>query len=105
MSSVLHVDALALAARASLGRRVRFSALDACTSHLCVGANTGSLYCFATSQWSLTRVVPFSSFASGASEPVDFVKFRFVSCFLFYSSLLFYHITDIFPHSVRVEII
>lgn len=80
----LRLDALGLAARASLGRRVRFSALDACAKHVCVGANTGSMYCFQTGDMSLARIVPFSSYSGDGSEAmrspecIDHVRFRYI---------------------------
>jgi hypothetical protein len=85
---LLRLDALGLVARAALGRRVRFTALDASERHLCVGANTGSVYCFSargggggggigTEPATLLRVIPFSGYIDEGGNPEPVVQLRF----------------------------
>jgi hypothetical protein len=80
---LLRLDALGLVARAALGRRVRFTALDASERHLCVGANTGSVYCFSarggigTEPAALLRVIPFSGYIDEGGNPEPVVQLRF----------------------------
>ena len=81
---LLRLDALGLVARAALGRRVRFTALDASARHLCVGANTGSVYCFSArggvglgTEPALLRVIPFSGYIDEGGNPEPVVQLRF----------------------------